>query len=102
MYQVNLTESARNDLFQIASFITSDSGSKETALGYIEKLELGILSLEDYPERGSVPKYKLLRLQGYRILIIESHLVFYKISDQHKVVIVYRILHQKSAYFNFL
>lgn len=102
MYQVNLTESARNDMFQIASFITSDSGYKETALDYIRKLELCILSLKDYPERGSIPRYKLLRLQGYRILIIESHLVFYKINDQNKVVIVYRILHQKSAYFNFL
>jgi toxin ParE1/3/4 len=102
MYHVSLTESARNDLFQIASFITADSGYKETATEYIGKLEVGILSLKDYPERGSIPRYKLLRLQGFRILIIESHLVFYKIIDQNKAVIVYRILHQKSSYFNFL
>ena len=102
MYHVNLTESARNDMFQIASFIMTDSGFKETALEYIQKLEVGILSLKNYPERGSIPRYKILRLQGYRILMIESHLVFYKINDQNKKVIVYRILHQKSAYFNFL
>ena len=102
MYQVNLTESARNDMFQIASFIMTDSGLKETALEYIKKLEVGILSLKNYPERGSIPRYKILRLQGYRILMIGNHLVFYKINEQNKIVIVYRILHQKTAYFNFL
>ena len=102
MNHVNFTESARNDMFQIASFIMTDSGFKETALEYIKKLEVGILSLKNYPERGSIPRYKILRLQGYRILMIESHLVFYKTNDQNKMVIVYRILHQKTAYFNFL
>jgi toxin ParE1/3/4 len=102
MYHVNLTESARNDMFQIASFIMTDSGFKETALEYIKKLEVGILSLKNYPERGSIPRYKILRLQGYRILMIGNHLVFYKINEQNKIVIVYRILHQKNAYFNFL
>ena len=102
MNHVNFTESARNDMFQIASFIMTDSGFKETALEYIRKLEAGILSLKNYPERGSIPRYKILRLQGYRILMIESHLVFYKTNEQNKMVIVYRILHQKTAYFNFL
>jgi len=102
MYHVNLTESARNDMFQIASFIMTDSGFREAALEYITKLEVCILSLKNYPERGSIPRYKILRLQGYRILMIGNHLVFYKTNEQNNIVIVYRILHQKTAYFNFL
>ena len=101
-YQIKVSLSAQNDLSNIASFILIDSGSKEQALSYLSKIEQMILSLNQFPERGSIPRYRLLVLQGYRFLSVESHLIFYKINKSSKEVIIYRIIHSKQAYHRFL
>lgn len=102
MYQVILSSDANNDINQIVVFIASESGSTKTALNYLDKLESVILSLNKYPERGSNPRYKILRNQGYKFIVVENHLVFYKIKEDIKTVIIYRVLHHKSPYKNFL
>lgn len=102
MYQVILSSDANNDINQIVVFIVSESGSKTTAINYLGKFESSILSLNKYPERGSNPRYKILRNQGYKFVVVENHLVFYKIKEENKTVIVYRVLHHKSSYQNFL
>lgn len=102
MYNVILSNDANNDINQIVIFIKTESGSLEVARKYLDKLEVAILSLNKFPERGSNPRYKILRNQGFKFIVVESHLVFYKINEVNKNVIVYRILHNKSAYQNFL
>jgi len=102
MDKVILTESAVNDLHEIAYFIAKDSGSLETALRYIEKLESGILSLNQYPERGAIPRYRMLKLQGFRFLTMENHLVFYKVNGNQREVTIYRVIHFRSEYKQFL
>ena len=98
MFLVKMTGSAKGDLADIASFMLSDTGNREMASKYIKKIEKGILSLNEFPERGAFPKYRLLKLQGYRFLIIENHLVFYKINHSSNEVIIYRIIHNKQSY----
>ncbi len=102
MYKVILSTDANNDINQIVVFIASESGSTRTALNYLDKLESTILSLNKYPERGSNPRYKILRNQGYKFIVVENHLVFYKIKEDNKTVVIYRVLHHKSSYQNFL
>ncbi len=97
-YRVLLTFSAQSDLQEIAHFILHDQASKEESLAYIALLETSILSLNHLPNRGAIPRYRLLRLQGYRYMVVESHLVFYKVVEETKQVIIYRILHHRSAY----
>lgn len=102
MYNVILSNDANNDINQIVIFIRTESGSLKVARKYFDKLETAILSLNKFPERGSNPRYKILRNQGFKFIVVESHLVFYKINEVNKNVIVYRVLHNKSAYQNFL
>lgn len=102
MYNVILTNDANNDINQIIVFIATESRSKKVAVEYLNKLETAILSLNKFPERGSNPRYKILRNQGFKFIVIEQHLIFYKIKEENKTIIVYRVLHQKSSYQNFL
>jgi toxin ParE1/3/4 len=102
MFKVELTSDAHHDINQIAVFICSESKDKDIALSYLDLLEEKILSLEKYPERGSNPRYKILRNQGYKYLIVKSHIIFYKVDQEKKVVTVYRVLHYKSEYQNLL
>ncbi|MFA5719756.1 MAG: type II toxin-antitoxin system RelE/ParE family toxin [Acholeplasmataceae bacterium] len=102
MDKIVLSSDAYSDINQIVVFITLESKSKEIAISYLDKLETAILSLGMFPQRGSNPRYKILKNQGFKFLIVENHLVFYKINEEKKLVIVYRIVHQKNSYHNFL
>ncbi len=83
-------------------YIADDSGSVDIALNYLEKVENVIMMLETFPYSGSISKYSILRKQGYRILIVERHLVFYKVNDNENVVTIYAIVDGRREYKNLI
>ena len=44
----------------------------------------------------------ILRRQGYEVLITEKNLVFYKISEERKVVTVYAVVDQRQDYLSII
>ncbi len=97
-YKIIRTDKADEQLREIIFYIADDSGSIDIALNYLEKVEDAISSLEEFPMSGSVPKYSILRKQGYRVLIVEKHLVFYKINESEKIVTIYAIVDGRREY----
>lgn len=51
---------------------------------------------------GNVPRYSIFKKQGYRVIIVERHLVFYKINDVDKLVIIYAIVDGRREYLNLI
>ncbi len=51
---------------------------------------------------GSYPRYSILRKQGYRVLIVERHLVFYKVNKEAQQVIVYAVVDARQHYLNLI
>lgn len=74
--------------------------SADITLDYLEKLEAAINSLGDFPEMGTIPRYEVLRRKGYRVLLAERHLVFYKIDESKKEVTIHAILDKRREYVN--
>jgi plasmid stabilization system protein ParE len=74
--QVNLRylPVAVDDLVSIFDWIAGDSPVKAAA--FIEKNHHGIGNLQNYPLVGRVPRDDKLKNLGYRVLVIESYLVF--------------------------
>lgn len=101
-YNIVRTDKADEQLREIVFYIADDSGSINIALNYLDKIEKAISQLEDFPMSRSIPRYSILRKQGYRVLIIERHLVFYKISEDKKEVIIYAIVDGRREYRNLL
>ena len=95
-YKILRTDKAEEQLREIIFYIADDSGSIDIALKYLDKIEHAIMQLEDFPYIGSIPKYAILRKQGYRVLIVERHLVFYKVNEDEKLVIIYAIVDYKN------
>jgi len=102
MYQIIRTEKADNQLRDLLYYIADDSGDIEIALNYLNKLEKAIMRLSDFPDLGSIPRYAILKKQGFRVLIIEKNLVFYKTDQIHKKVIIYAIVDGRQEYLNLL
>ena len=87
---------------------TADAGIRKIVL-YIaqnfEKLDeiaKRILELGDDPYIGTEPRYLILKRQGYKVLILEKDLVFYKIDEENKQVIVYAVVDQRQDYLNII
>ena len=80
---------AQDDLIEIFDFIAQDSPNR--ASSFVEKLDKRINLLESNPLLGRVPRNTKLQEYGYRVLIIESYLVFYVIHGQ--TVEIHRVVH---------
>ncbi len=101
-YKILRTEKAEQQLRDIIFYIADDSKSIDIALNYLDKIEHAITQLEDFPNLGSIPKYATLRKQGYKVLIIERHLVFYKVNEDKKIVVIYAIVDGRREYKNLI
>ncbi len=101
-YKVVRTDKADEQLREIIFYIADDSGSVDIALNYLNKIETVIKCLEDFPLSGSIPRYSILRKQAYRVLIVERHLVFYKVNERDKIVTIYAIVDGRQEYRNLL
>ena len=101
-YKIIRTDKADEQLRELIFYIAEDSGSIDIAFNYLDKIETGINRLEEFPMSGSNTKYSILRKQGYRVLIIERHLVFYKVNESEKVVTIYAIVDGRREYRNLI
>lgn len=84
-YPISIIEAAEQDLAQIVDYIANDNPT--AALKLAENIERSILQLEDFPLLGATPKNRRLTRQGYRIMIVDSYLVFYVLLDNGTVEI---------------
>ena len=101
-YKIIRTDKADEQLREIIFYIADDSGSVDIALNYLDKIEKAIARLEEFPMSGSVPRYPILRKQGYRVLIVERHLLFYKVNESEKIVTIYAIVDGRREYKNLI
>lgn len=101
-YKIIRTDKADEQLREVIFYIAEDSGSIDIALNYLNKIEKAINSLEGFPMSGSIPRYSILKKQGFRVLIVERHLVFYKINEDKKEVVIYAVVNGRREYRNLI
>ena len=100
-YQVIRTETADSQIRKIVLFIAEKFGA-EVALEKLDELETKILALGDNPQLGIDPKYPILKRQKYKVLILEKDLVFYKVDDANRQVIIHAVIDQRQDYLNII
>ena len=101
-YQIVRTAKADEQLRDIVLYRAEVAGNAEAALEFLDRLKQKIDRLADFPESGSFPRYGALRARGYRVLIAEKHLMFYKVDEERKMVIVYAIVDGRRDYLNLI
>ncbi len=102
MYKILRTDKAEDQLRDIIYYIADESGDIEFALKYLDKLEEAINQLQEFPNSGSIPRYSILKKQGYRVLIVGNHLVFYKVDEKNKLIVIYAIVDGRREYRNLI
>ncbi len=88
-YSIRYLPVAVDDLLSIYDWIAADNPAR--AVSFAEKLDKRIGSLAAHPSLGRIPRNEKLRAFGYRVLVIESYLVFYLIRG--RIIEIHRVIH---------
>ena len=100
-YKIVRTDTADAGIRKIVLYIAQNFGN-EIALKKLDEIEERILRLGDEPYIGVDPRYPVLKRQGYRVLILEKDLVFYKVDEVKKEVVIYAVADQRQEYLNII
>ena len=100
-YTIVRTDTADIGIRKIVMNIARNFG-EDIALKKLDDLEKNIYLLEDNPYLGTIPRYLVLKRQGYKVLILEKDLIFYKINEEKKQIIIYAVVDQRQDYLNII
>lgn len=100
-YKLLRTDTADSGLQKIILSIAENFGS-DIALEKFDKIEHQLSLLADNPMLGTDPRYMVLRRQGYKVLITDKDLVFYKVDEKEKTVTVYAIVDPRQDYLDII
>lgn len=100
-YKVERTDTADSMIRRIILFVAENFGN-DVALEKLDYLESSLMSLGDNPYIGTEPRYNVLRRQGYRVLLLEKDLAFYKIDEDRKLVTIYAVVDQRQEYLSII
>ena len=95
------TDTADAGLRRIVLYIAQNFGN-DVALKKLDEIEDRIRQLGENPDLGINPRYLVLKRQGYKVLILEKDLVFYKVNEARKEVIIYAVVDQRQDYLNII
>lgn len=99
-YSLLRTDKFNDQLHEIILYIAQDTGSVDRAVQYLDEMEAAVLQLRSFPDSGAVPRYTVLARQGYRVLIVRRHLLFYKVQHEKKTVILHAVVDARREYLN--
>ena len=89
-YEVVRTDTADEGIRRIILYVAQNFGA-EVALKKLNDIEKSILALGENPYAGVDPRYLVLK-----------RLVFYKINEGRRKVIVYAVVDQRQDYLNII
>ena len=100
-YNIVRTDTVDAGLRKIILYIAQNFGN-DVALKKLDEIEDRIQQLGDNPDLGINPRYLVLKRQGYKVLVLEKDLVFYKVNEARKEVTIYAVVDQRQDYLNII
>lgn len=101
-YTIKRTAKADEQLRDIVFYRAEVTGSVDAALDLLETMEKEIALFASFPESGAPPHYATLRTRGYRVLIVEKQLVFYKVDPETKTLVIHAVVDGRRDYLNLI
>ncbi len=101
-YRVWLTQSAMQDLKDIASYLAQERREPSAAQTLVKKIKTAVMSLARFPLRHNLVADEHLAAQGFRKIPIDNYLVFYLVSEREQTVTVVRILYGRRDWIHWL
>ncbi|MBB6698769.1 type II toxin-antitoxin system RelE/ParE family toxin [Clostridium algidicarnis] len=101
MYDIQITEPAEKDLYEIGAYISKELLDPETVKRVISEIAKGVNSLEDILRSVLVADDRL-DYKGIRKIMVDNYIVFYIVTEESKTVTIIRILYSRRDWINLL
>lgn len=101
-YNIQITEPAERDLYEIGAYISKELLEPETAQKVVSKIAKEIITLEDMPLRNTLVFDDRLAYKRIRKFLVDNYIVFYIITEESNTVTIIRILYNKRDWLKLL
>lgn len=98
MYTYQLTPSAVRDLQEIADYIARQLYAPESAVSLLSDIEAAIAAACDFPFSLPVIRDDLLRIKGYRKIIVKNYIIFVLPDPHREILNVMRVMYHARDY----
>jgi len=102
LYRIIRTNKAEEQLRDVLLYRAELTGNTKSALELLDRFEQDIRQLERFPESGVLPRYNVLRRRGFRVLISDKYLIFYKVDNESGTVLIHAIVDGRRDYLNLI
>lgn len=99
-YKISITVSAYNDINEILSYISDVLKNPIAAANLLDSIEKRYNEIALNPEMFSVCNDARLQSMGYRKVVINNYILFYKVDAQTKTVYIMRVIYARRDYGN--
>ena len=93
-YKIKVNPRAIRELDQIYEYIVNEKLDPENAKGQVDRIKKSILSLDTFPHSHQERNEGRYAGKGYRQLLIDNYIAFFRIDEPHKTVYVVTIQYQ--------
>lgn len=98
MYAYRLMPSAVQDLQDIADTIANEQCAPERAVGLLNDMKAAIEKSRAFPLSLPMVQDDLLRMKGYRKIIVKNFIVFVLLNQKDEVLNVMRVMYHARDY----
>ena len=97
-YRVKLTDTAKQDLREIALWLAEKSKDSKVAKKFVVELYAKCKTLDAFPDAGAFPRDRILRSAGYRFIVHGDYLIFYLVEKETTTVTIMAIFNGRKDY----
>ena len=102
MYELEITELAQSDLDSIVEYIAVQLANPIAAGDLLDEVEKCYSRLHSNPMIYAKSSDPRLGTEGYRRALIKNYILFYKVFEDEKKVVIYRIIYGARDYLQLL
>ncbi|MCL1875216.1 MAG: type II toxin-antitoxin system RelE/ParE family toxin [Synergistaceae bacterium] len=101
-YEVIISESAERDINKILMYMTVKLANPQAATDWADELAMRYNELSKHPKMYGYSLIEPLRRIGYRRFVVKNYIVFYRLDDVRRRVIIVRVFYSKQNYEKYL
>lgn len=101
-YKILVSETYHRDLKDIVYYISHNLDSPFTAFDLLDDIESAVSSLSTMPHRYGLIDDDYLKHKEFRKCTVKNYIIFYKIHEESKTVMIHRILHARQNWIDIL
>ena len=101
-YKIVIEKFAKSDLIEIYNYIANTLVNKEAAINLLNRINNKFILLSLFPKSSPIINNEYVNKENLRKTTIDNYIIFYEINEEHKEIIIIRIISNMMNYIDIL